>query len=99
MEDGIANIDEMLNGVGRSLHRFPVYCTLSAIMQGRNTMQRAGLWKKPVLGIPVDFTDGDSRTEPQKATPLPALLPSEVPGTKSLSAVPVSSTAGQEAKR
>lgn len=61
-KDGIANIDEMLNGVERSLRRFPVYCTLSAIMPRPSIPCNAGLWKKPVWGFPLTsrmrgFTD------------------------------------------
>jgi len=72
-KDGIANIDEQLNGVGRGLRTVPnLIYPFSGHAEAINTIQR---WfvEETRLGIPVDFSNeaihGLNHT---KATPLPA---------------------------
>ncbi|MDR2697465.1 MAG: glycoside hydrolase family 3 C-terminal domain-containing protein [Holophagales bacterium] len=72
-KDGIANIDEHLNGVGRGLRTVPhLLYPFSGHAEAINTVQR---WfvEETRLGIPVDFSNeaihGLNHT---KATPLPA---------------------------
>lgn len=67
-KDGIANIDEQLNGLVNTEHSFPFSKHAEAI----NTIQR---WfvEETRLGIPVDFTnEGIHGLNHDRATPLPA---------------------------
>lgn len=67
-KDGIANIDEQLNGLRKTKYSYPYSRHAEAI----NTIQR---WfvEETRLGIPVDFTnEGIHGLNHEKATPLPA---------------------------
>jgi beta-glucosidase len=72
-KDGIANIDEMLNGVGkRAPYVEELLYPFSNHAEAINTIQR---WfvEETRLGIPVDFTnEGIHGLNHTKATPLPA---------------------------
>ena len=72
-KDGIANIDEMLNGVGSGLRRAPeLILDYRGHIAAKNTIQR---WfvEETRLGIPVEFTnEGIHGLNHSKATPLPA---------------------------
>ena len=72
-KDGIANIDEMLNGVGKKSAQVPgLLYPFSNHAEAVNTVQR---WfvEETRLGIPVDFTnEGIHGLNHTKATPLPA---------------------------
>ena len=72
-KDGIANIDEMLNGVGKKSTRVThLLHPFSKHAEAINTVQR---WfvEETRLGIPVDFTnEGIHGLNHTKATPLPA---------------------------
>lgn len=72
-KDGIANIDEMLNGVGGKARRVPdLLHPFSNHAEAINTVQR---WfvEETRLGIPVDFSnEGIHGLNHTKATPLPA---------------------------
>lgn len=72
-KDGIANIDEMLNGVGKKSTCVPhLLHPFSKHAEAINTVQR---WfvEETRLGIPVDFTnEGIHGLNHTKATPLPA---------------------------
>ncbi|MFV0506903.1 MAG: glycoside hydrolase family 3 N-terminal domain-containing protein [Bacteroidales bacterium] len=72
-KDGIANIDEQLNGVGGGRKRSPhLMYPFSKHAEAINTTQR---WfvEQTRLGIPVDFTnEGIHGLNHTKATPLPA---------------------------
>lgn len=72
-KDGIANIDEMLNGVGGKSRRVPdLLYPFSNHAEAINTVQR---WfvEETRLGIPVDFSnEGIHGLNHTKATPLPA---------------------------
>ncbi len=72
-KDGIANIDEMLNGVGRSSRTTPhLLYPFSKHAEAINICQR---WfvEETRLGIPVDFSnEGIHGLNHTKATPLPA---------------------------
>lgn len=72
-KDGIANIDEMLNGVGKkSAQVLGLLYPFSNHAEAVNTVQR---WfvEETRLGIPVDFTnEGIHGLNHTKATPLPA---------------------------
>ena len=72
-KDGIANIDEMLNGVGKKSALVPdLLYPFSNHAEAVNTVQR---WfvEETRLGIPVDFTnEGIHGLNHTKATPLPA---------------------------
>ncbi len=72
-KDGIANIDEMLNGVGRkSKNVSNLLYPFSNHAKAINTVQRWFI-EKTRLGIPVDFTnEGIHGLNHTKATPLPA---------------------------
>ena len=71
-KDGIANIDEMLNGVGKKSALVPdLLYPFSNHAEAVNTVQR---WfvEETRLGIPVDFTnEGIHGLNHTKATPLP----------------------------
>ena len=71
--DGIANIDEMLNGVGRGLQRAPeLILDYARHVEALNTVQR---WfvEQTRLGIPAEFTnEGIHGLNHSRATPLPA---------------------------
>ncbi len=72
-KDGIANIDEMLNGVGSGLRRAPeLIVDYAGHVRAKNAVQR---WfvEQTRLGIPVEFTnEGIHGLNHSKATPLPA---------------------------
>lgn len=72
-KDGIANIDEMLNGVGGKSRRVPdLLYPFSNHAEAINIVQR---WfvEETRLGIPVDFSnEGIHGLNHTKATPLPA---------------------------
>ena len=72
-KDGIANIDEMLNGVGgRSVRVEELFYPFSNHAEAINKVQR---WfvEETRLGIPVDFSnEGIHGLNHTKATPLPA---------------------------
>ena len=72
-KDGIANIDEMLNGVGKSLKTTPgLVSDYAGHVEAKNTIQR---WfvEQTRLGIPVEFTnEGIHGLNHSKATALPA---------------------------
>lgn len=72
-KDGIANIDEELNGVGRGQRAYPeLIYPFSNHAEAINTIQR---WfvEETRLGIPVDFTnEGVHGLNHTKATPYPA---------------------------
>ncbi len=72
-KDGIANIDEMLNGVGRGMQRSPeLILDYARHVEALNTVQR---WfvEETRLGIPVEFTnEGIHGLNHSRATPLPA---------------------------
>ncbi|MGN0048754.1 MAG: glycoside hydrolase family 3 N-terminal domain-containing protein [Bacteroides sp.] len=72
-KDGIANIDEMLNGVGPKAARVPhLLSPFSHHAEAINTIQR---WfvEETRLGIPVDFSnEGIHGLNHTKATPLPS---------------------------
>ena len=72
-KDGIANIDEMLNGVGRKAKNVPqLLYPFSNHAEAINTVQR---WfvEQTRLGIPVDFSnEGIHGLNHTKTTPLPA---------------------------
>ncbi|MDR2928151.1 MAG: glycoside hydrolase family 3 C-terminal domain-containing protein [Cytophagaceae bacterium] len=72
-KDGIANIDEMLNGVGKSLRTTPhLLYPFSNHAEAINTIQRWFI-EETRLGIPVDFSnEGIHGLNHTKATPLPA---------------------------
>ncbi len=72
-KDGIANIDEMLNGVGNGARRVPgLLYPFSNHAKAINTVQRWFI-EETRLGIPVDFTnEGIHGLNHTKATPLPA---------------------------
>jgi beta-glucosidase len=67
-KDGIANIDEQLNGLRETEHSYPYSKHAEAI----NTIQRWFI-EETRLGIPVDFTnEGIHGLNHDRATPLPA---------------------------
>ena len=72
-KDGIANIDEMLNGVGKCLRTTPhLVSDYTGHVEAKNTIQR---WfvEQTRLGIPVEFTnEGIHGLNHSRATPLPA---------------------------
>ena len=72
-KDGIANIDEMLNGVGKSLRTTPhLVSDYTGHVEAKNTIQR---WfvEQTRLGIPAEFTnEGIHGLNHSRATPLPA---------------------------
>lgn len=72
-KDGIANIDEMLNGVGKCLRTTPhLVSDYTGHVEAKNTVQR---WfvEQTRLGIPVEFTnEGIHGLNHSRATPLPA---------------------------
>lgn len=72
-KDGIANIDEMLNGVGKCLRTTPhLVSDYTGHVEALNTVQR---WfvEQTRLGIPVEFTnEGIHGLNHSRATPLPA---------------------------
>lgn len=72
-KDGIANIDEQLNGLGRGRRAYPhLIYPFSNHAKAINNIQR---WfvENTRLGIPVDFSnEGIHGLNHQKATPLPA---------------------------
>lgn len=72
-KDGIANIDEMLNGVGKCLRTVPhLVSDYTGHVEAKNTVQR---WfvEQTRLGIPVEFTnEGIHGLNHSRATPLPA---------------------------
>ncbi len=72
-KDGIANIDEMLNGVGSALRRTPELITdYARHVEAKNAVQR---WfvEQTRLGIPAEFTnEGIHGLNHYGATPLPA---------------------------
>lgn len=72
-KDGIANIDEQLNGVGGGRRRSPeLIFPFSHHAEAINTTQRWFI-EETRLGIPVDFTnEGIHGLNHTKATPLPA---------------------------
>ena len=72
-KDGIANIDEMLNGVGsKSRQVSRLLYPFSNHAEAINTIQRWFI-EETRLGIPVDFTnEGIHGLNHTKATPLPA---------------------------
>ena len=72
-KDGIANIDEMLNGVGNGAKHVPgLLYPFSNHAKAINTVQRWFI-ENTRLGIPVDFTnEGIHGLNHTKATPLPA---------------------------
>ena len=72
-KDGIANIDEMLNGVGGKSHR--VEQMLYPFSNHAEAINRVQRWfvEETRLGIPVDFSnEGIHGLNHTKATPLPA---------------------------
>ncbi len=72
-KDGIANIDEQLNGVGRGARNYPhLIYPFSNHVEALNTIQRWFI-EETRLGIPVEFTnEGIHGLNHTKATPLPA---------------------------
>ena len=72
-KDGIANIDEQLNGVGRGAKRVPhLIVPFSNHVKAINETQRWFI-EETRLGIPVDFSnEGIHGLNHTKATPLPA---------------------------
>ncbi|MFV0555173.1 MAG: glycoside hydrolase family 3 N-terminal domain-containing protein [Mangrovibacterium sp.] len=72
-KDGIANIDEQLNGVGSARRRTPdLLFPFSNHVEAINKTQRWFI-EETRLGIPVDFTnEGIHGLNHTKATPLPA---------------------------
>ncbi|MFV0483909.1 MAG: glycoside hydrolase family 3 N-terminal domain-containing protein [Bacteroidales bacterium] len=72
-KDGIANIDEQLNGIGGGRKRSPhLIYPFSKHAEAINTTQRWFI-EETRLGIPVDFTnEGIHGLNHTKATPLPA---------------------------
>lgn len=72
-KDGIANIDEQLNGVGSARRRTPeLIYPFSNHAEAINTTQRWFI-EETRLGIPVDFSnEGIHGLNHTKATPLPA---------------------------
>ena len=72
-KDGIANIDEQLNGVGKGYKRaFNLIYPFSNHAEAINTSQRWFI-ENTRLGIPVDFSnEGIHGLNHTKATPLPA---------------------------
>ena len=72
-KDGIGNIDEELNGVGKMYQEHPeLICPYSNHVAAVNAIQR---WfvEKTRLGVPVDFSnEGIHGLNHTKATPLPA---------------------------
>lgn len=72
-KDGIANIDEQLNGVGRGAKRAPhLIVPFSNHVKAINETQRWFI-EETRLGIPVDFSnEGIHGLNHTKATPLPA---------------------------
>lgn len=72
-KDGIANIDEQLNGVGSGLTRAPqLIVNYQQHVEAQNTIQRWFI-EETRLGIPVEFTnEGIHGLNHSKATPLPA---------------------------
>ena len=72
-KDGIANIDEMLNGVGSGLERTPeLILDYTAHVKAKNAIQRWFI-EETRLGIPVEFTnEGIHGLTHSKATSLPA---------------------------
>lgn len=72
-KDGLANIDEMLNGVGWKSSRVEdMLYPFSNHVEALNTVQRWFI-EETRLGIPVDFTnEGIHGLNHTKATPLPA---------------------------
>lgn len=70
-KDGIANIDEQLNGIGKSA-RTPYTYPFSNHVEAINHIQQWFI-EETRLGIPVDFTnEGIHGLNHTKATPLPA---------------------------
>ncbi len=72
-KDGIANIDEQLNGIGSARHRTPeMIYPFSNHVKAINETQRWFI-EETRLGIPVDFSnEGIHGLNHTKATPLPA---------------------------
>ncbi|MEG1748974.1 MAG: glycoside hydrolase family 3 N-terminal domain-containing protein [Tannerellaceae bacterium] len=72
-KDGIANIDEQLNGVGSGYKRaYSLIYPYSNHVEAKNKIQRWFI-EETRLGIPVDFTnEGIHGLNHTKATPLPA---------------------------
>ena len=72
-KDGIANIDEMLNGVGTGLQRTPeLILDYTGHVKAKNAIQRWFI-EETRLGIPVEFTnEGIHGLTHSKATSLPA---------------------------
>lgn len=97
-KDGIANIDEMLNGVGKKASRVPgLLYPFSNHAEAINIIQR---WfvEETRLGIPVDFSnEGIHGLNHTKATPLPAPVAIGSTWNKEL-VYEAGSIAGQEAK-
>lgn len=97
-KDGIANIDEMLNGVGKKAYRVPnLLYPFSNHAEAINTIQRWFI-EETRLGIPVDFSnEGIHGLNHTKATPLPAPIAVGSTWNKEL-VYQAGSIAGQEAK-
>jgi len=72
-KDGIANIDEMLNGVESGFRRAPeLIVDYKRHVEAKNTIQRWFI-EETRLGVPVEFTnEGIHGLNHSKATPLPA---------------------------
>lgn len=97
-KDGIANIDEQLNGVGSARRRTPdLIYPFSNHAEAINTTQRWFI-EQTRLGIPVDFSnEGIHGLNHTKATPLPA--PINIGSTWNRSLVlQAGDIAGKEAK-
>ena len=97
-KDGIANIDEQLNGVGSARRRTPeMIYPFSNHAEAINTTQRWFI-EETRLGIPVDFSnEGIHGLNHTKATPLPA--PINIGSTWNRSLVlQAGDIAGKEAK-
>ncbi len=97
-KDGIANIDEMLNGVGRSSRTTPhLLYPFSNHAEAINTIQRWFI-EETRLGIPVDFSnEGIHGLNHTKATPLPAPIAIGSTWNKAL-VYEAGAIAGKEAK-
>lgn len=97
-KDGIANIDEQLNGVGGGRRRSPgLIFPFSSHAEAINTTQRWFI-EETRLGIPVDFTnEGIHGLNHTKATPLPAPISIGSTWNRSL-VLQAGDIAGKEAK-
>jgi len=96
-KDGIANIDEQLNGVGRPARVPHLLYPFSNHAEAINTIQRWFI-EETRLGIPVDFTnEGIHGLNHTKATPLPAPIAIGSTWNKEL-VYEAGSIAGKEAK-